>query len=82
MAAGTWCGDLAPRESAANWQKSNNYQHVADKLWSDGCVTTDDNVEGCCWVADKHLSTIHQCAADRLQSNGCVATNDIAEGCC
>ena len=59
-----------------NGQKYDNYQHVADRLRSNGCVATDDNVEGCCWAADKHLSLSHYSVVDRVKSNDCVAMDD------
>ena len=34
--------------SLGNGQKSDNCQHAADRLQSNGYVITDDNVEGCC----------------------------------
>ena len=32
----------------ANGKQSNTYQHVADRLQSDGCVTMNNKAEGCC----------------------------------
>ena len=34
--------------SATNRQKFDNCEHAADRLRSDSCVATDDNIEGCC----------------------------------
>ena len=66
MAAGTRHADFGPKAETDlylmecdKWVKSDNYQHAADRLRSDGCVATDGNAEGCCRASDKHLSISH-----------------------